>query len=118
MLERRHDEPGRRPVRDSEARPVLAAGLMILLVVVAVLVVVWRLLLHWDLPVTAGPTAAKDFTPAGPVLQSAPQDERAAYFAEKERQLHGYGWVDRAAGVGHIPIDVAIDLLADDGGAP
>jgi len=49
---------------------------------------------------------------AGPGLQSAPQPERAAYFAAKERALHSYGWVDRAQGRAHIPIDEAMRILS------
>ncbi len=49
-------------------------------------------------------------------------DKRAA----QEERLKGYGWVDRANGVAHIPIGRAIDLMIDqyagdaavDGGAP
>ncbi len=34
------------------------------------------------------------------------KDDRAA----SKKQLHGYGWVDRQAGVIHIPIEHAIEL--------
>jgi len=47
-----------------------------------------------------------------PRLQPAPQDERAAYFAEKEARLNGYGWVDRGAGIAHIPLEEAMRLEA------
>jgi hypothetical protein len=32
--------------------------------------------------------------------------------AEQRRRLDGYGWVDRGAGVIHIPVDRAMDLVA------
>jgi hypothetical protein len=54
---------------------------------------------------------SSDLVIAGPRLQSAPQPELAAYRAEKDRQLHGIGWVDRARGIAHIPIDDAMALL-------
>jgi hypothetical protein len=47
-----------------------------------------------------------------PRLQPAPQEERAAYFAEKERRLSGTGWVDRKAGIAHIPLEEAMRLAA------
>lgn len=30
---------------------------------------------------------------------------------EEERRLHSYGWVDRKAGLAHLPIDRAMDLV-------
>ena len=35
--------------------------------------------------------------------------------AQQEATLHSYGWVDRQAGVVHIPIDQAIDLVLQRG---
>ena len=34
---------------------------------------------------------------------------------EELGQLNGYGWVDRKAGIAHIPIERAIDILATTG---
>jgi hypothetical protein len=67
-------------------------------------------LLHILGPVenTARPPAA---IPA-PRLQPAPQPEGAAYFAEKQRRLDSVGWVDRGAGIAHIPLDQAMRLVA------
>jgi len=56
------------------------------------------------------------FSPA-PRLQPAPQEERAAYFAEKARRTGSYGWADREAGIARIPLDEAMRLLAARGGA-
>ncbi|MGO4477984.1 hypothetical protein AB4Z32_17190 [Massilia sp. 2TAF26] len=69
----------------------------------------------WWLLHRLGPVANTAQPPAAipaPRLQPAPQDERAAYFAEKEKRLGSYGWVDRQAGVAHIPLDEAIRLMA------
>ena len=57
---------------------------------------------------TAPPPAA---IPA-PRLQPAPQQESAAYFAEKERRLGSLGWVDRGAGIANIPLADAMRLQA------
>ncbi len=58
------------------------------------------------------PNAAFDFRVAQPVLESAPQPDRAAYLAEKERLLHGYQWVDAQAGIARIPIEQAMRIMA------
>jgi hypothetical protein len=49
---------------------------------------------------------------AAPELLTAPQPERAAYFAEKQRAIDGYGWVDRQAGIARIPVTEAMLLMA------
>jgi hypothetical protein len=68
----------------------------------------------WQKPATSysGPNAAFDFKVAAPSLESAPQLDRENYFAEKERLLNSWQWVDRQAGVARIPIDAAMQLMA------
>lgn len=50
-------------------------------------------------------------SPPPPRLQAAPAGELEVYQATQQARLNGYGWVDRDAGVVHIPIDRAMDLL-------
>jgi hypothetical protein len=57
-----------------------------------------------------GPGAAKAEAPR---LLTAPQPDRAAYFAEKQRVIDSYGWVDRQAGIARIPVGEAMRLMAD-----
>jgi hypothetical protein len=35
--------------------------------------------------------------------------------ADELSRLNGYGWVDRAAGIAHIPIERAIEIVAASG---
>jgi len=49
-----------------------------------------------------------------PALQPNPAAELAR-MKEEEKRLNEYGWVDRNAGVAHIPIERAIDILARSG---
>jgi hypothetical protein len=56
-------------------------------------------------------TALKDF--AAPRLQGQPMADRKQYFAAKRARLNGYGWVDRARGIVHIPIDEAISKMIE-----
>lgn len=97
---------------DIHPQRVLAVAGFILLALVVVVALVAGLLDLWQMPFSAGPNAPRAFQPAGPRLLAAPQDERAAYFAEKEKRLHTYEWVDRQAGTARIPIEVAMELLA------
>ena len=57
-------------------------------------------------------TPPHPFQGPAPLLQPAPQPDRAAYFAEKRRLLGSYGWVDRQAGIARIPLDEALRLQA------
>ena len=53
--------------------------------------------------------------PPEPRLQTAPLDDLVALRAAEDATLHSYAWVDRDAGVARIPIERAIDLLAERG---
>jgi len=50
--------------------------------------------------------------PPEPRLQIAPAVDLKAHRAAEDALLHGYGWVDRQAGVVHIPIERAMELTA------
>jgi hypothetical protein len=51
----------------------------------------------------------------GPKLLARPEGDLARVRAAEEERLQGYGWVDPAAGVGRIPIDRALEILAERG---
>ncbi len=51
----------------------------------------------------------------GPALQPKPSADLARLKQEELSRLNDYGWVDRTAGVAHIPIERAIDILARSG---
>lgn len=59
--------------------------------------------------------AGEQPSPPLPRLQAEPEAEYRAFDAAMTRQLEGYGWVDEAAGIVHIPIEQAIELLAERG---
>lgn len=50
--------------------------------------------------------------PPAPHLEDRPLAPRAVLNAQEDARLSSYGWVDQKAGVVHVPIDRAIDLLA------
>jgi hypothetical protein len=47
-----------------------------------------------------------------PRLQEAPPVDLVKMKKEELQRLNGYGWVDRGAGIAHIPIDRAIEIVA------
>lgn len=61
------------------------------------------------------PMAAHQEPHRGPLIQTVPPAELAQVRAETQRTLSEYGWVDRDAGVVHIPIERAMDLTLERG---
>jgi hypothetical protein len=53
--------------------------------------------------------------PSDPLLQDNPADELAKMRAAEAEALNKYGWIDKSRGVVRIPIDRAIDLVAERG---
>jgi hypothetical protein len=48
--------------------------------------------------------------PPAPRLQVMPAEHLKVYRAEEDVQLNTYGWVDKGAGIVHIPIERAMEL--------
>ena len=56
-----------------------------------------------------------DPIPPGPRLQPTPPRDMQELRARDQEALHTYGWVDRNQGVARIPIDRAIEIMAEKG---
>jgi hypothetical protein len=50
-----------------------------------------------------------------PRLQTSPSADMTSFHAEEMQRLNGAGWVDRAKGTLHIPIDEAMRKVAEEG---
>jgi len=48
-----------------------------------------------------------------PMLETNERGQFRDFLLNQENQLNSYGWVDEKAGVAHIPIDRAMDLMVD-----
>jgi hypothetical protein len=53
--------------------------------------------------------------PSPPRLQTNPSEDLAKFRAEEEKRLNGYYWVDKEKGIVHIPIEQAMEELAEEG---
>jgi|SRR5690349_11176045 hypothetical protein len=60
-------------------------------------------------------TVSSAFHPPVPTLEVEPERDLRTFRQREDTQLRSYGWVDRAAGTVHIPIDRAMDQMAADG---
>ena len=103
--------------RDVSFRPIVAAGMGLLLITVVVFVGV-RFLLGVYLarqaavspPANPLASAGREVPPA-PRLQTAPIQDLRLLRAEEDALLQSYAWVDRSSGTVRVPIERAIDLL-------
>ncbi|MFL5267845.1 MAG: hypothetical protein ACJ8AH_14820 [Stellaceae bacterium] len=85
---------------------ILAAGVVAFVVLSSVVLMsVYPGALH-------GPSDAPRVTSAEPRLQIDPAADLAAYRAAEERQLTGYGWVDKQRGIVRLPIGEAMRDVA------
>ncbi len=112
--------------RGHEANTLVVKGLIVFAVVlVAVGVFVEFCLVYVmrdfaqeerTLQALAPPVFADDSGPVpGPRLQARPPTDLAKLKEAELRRLNGYGWVDREAGIAHIPIARAIEIVASKG---
>ena len=60
-------------------------------------------------------TQAPATPPPGPNLETAPQLDFLSLKATQEAKLNSYGWVDKAQGKVHIPINQAMQAVAQQG---
>lgn len=62
-----------------------------------------------------GPVVTASQLPPQPRLQTAPDTDWTRMKAETDRRLDTYGWIDRANGKTHIPIERAMVLIVERG---
>jgi hypothetical protein len=100
---------------------VVVAGALALLVTMAVLLIAISVFGSsvTGVPVTVRSPADSSQgavpTPPAPRLEAQPGQDLAAYRDFERAKLSTYRWVDRQAGVVAIPIDQAMDVLAQQG---
>jgi hypothetical protein len=106
--------------RDANVRMIVwfAAGLIISAVVIHLAIAGLYKVFEKQYPSPDAPSRIaldpKPIAPA-PQLQTNAQVDLAKYEDEENKKLNSYGWVDRNAGVIRIPIDRAMDLVAQRG---
>jgi|SRR5689334_7032348 hypothetical protein len=77
----------------------------IVAIVIFVSVVVIPFILRGFYPHTVQDVArTQTVVPPAPDLQTNEPHDLGAFRAEEETRLNGYGWVDRAKGIVHVPI--------------
>jgi hypothetical protein len=107
---------------DVNVRAIILVGIGIIVLAVILHILLWLLFealsdrdvgFHLPPPPLAERPSAP--LPPQPRLQSSPRADLREMRAEEDAILHSYGWVDEQAGVVRIPIERAMELLAERG---
>lgn len=114
-----------RPDSDVNIRLLVKLTVSLLVLVAIALVFMWFLAGSFlakeqagDPPPPLMMEARAKHEPPGPRLQADPFAELDLKRANEEARLSSYGWVNPPAGVAHIPIDRAMDLMVEHGYGP
>ena len=102
---------------DADIRSLVGFGAGILVLIVVALIAMGTLFRYLAAQPKTGPgpspmAGARELPPA-PRLQVTPGAELERVRAAEDAVLGGYAWVDRKAGIVRIPIDRAMDLVAE-----
>jgi hypothetical protein len=105
---------------DVNIRAIVGFGIALLVTAVVIHIALYWLLEYYrarspqGAPVVSPPTAQEQTTPQ-PRLQISPRNDLAEMRAAEEKELTSYGWLDEKKQTVRIPIDRAMELLAQRG---
>ena len=105
--------------RDINVRAVTGVAVGLTICVFIIFVAVRGMLRMFDKHSTRGINslqfAEQTGLPPQPRLQSNPAEDLAHFREQQDALLNSYGWIDRKAGIVQIPIDQAMDIIAQRG---
>jgi hypothetical protein len=106
--------------RDVQLRPLIISGMSLAILAGLSLFAMWLLFdyfaaLRARLEGAPSPVFEARRPPPEPRLEVSPQQDLRQIRAADMAVLSSYGWVDRQAGIVRIPIERAIELLAEHG---
>lgn len=105
--------------RDADIRKLIEFGTGIVALVLVALALMWllfRYLAGQQAPAVAPSPMVVQEPPPAPRLQVSPATDLERLRASEKAILESYGWVDRSSGIVRIPIERAIELVAERGG--
>jgi hypothetical protein len=116
--------PGKAPgtkheTRDADIRSLVIFAAALAGTVLLVMLMMARVFHYFGATQSLGPPASPfaeaRTLPPQPRLQVEPRVDLDHLRAHEDAMLHSYGWVDKNAGVVHIPIERAMDLVMERG---
>jgi hypothetical protein len=106
---------------DVNIRAIFGFGAGLVVVAAVIHVAIWLLFVYFtnreavSTPRQYPLAAEQSQLPPEPRLQVTPREDLRRLRAAEDSVLRSYGWVDRNAGVVHIPIDVAMKRVVESG---
>jgi len=106
---------------DVNIRAIFGFGAGLVVVAAVIHVAIWLLFMYFtnreavSTPRQYPLAAEQSQLPPEPRLQVTPREDLRILRAAEDQALRSYGWVDRNAGLVHIPIDVAMKRVVDSG---
>jgi hypothetical protein len=105
--------------KDLNIKAIIWFGASLLIVIIVAMVLIWGMMATMNSgTATTRPSALE--APPAPRLQPNPIDQTTSLeelmhqeMANQAEWLNSYGWVDKAAGVAHMPIDEAMKLTVE-----
>ena len=109
-------EPSAHEADLTQGRPLLMLLLASVIGVPVICLVLWWVLLFLT-PETGPAVFEPQAYPTGPApeLQVHPIADFEALHRQQQERLNSLGWVNREEGIGHLPIERAMTLLAERG---
>ncbi len=113
------DSAARHETRDADIRSLLLFGAALVGTLVFLFFLMARVFHYFGETQSLGPPASPFVDaralPPQPRLQVEPRVDLEHLRAGEDSELDSYGWVDQNAGLAHIPIERAMDLVAEKG---
>ena len=106
---------------DISVRGLLAVVGISVAAVVVIVAALWALMALFEYLRTPGPVsplARFEVVPPEPRLDARPAQTLVELRRREDGMLTTYGWVDRDAGIARIPIEQAMEILAEQGWPP
>jgi len=102
---------------DVSPRAVVLTGGVLCLAIALIGGVLWLLRsdLRQDQPRVAEAATTLEGVPPRPRLQESPQVDLRQLTQRQRGRLTSWGWIDKPAGVAHIPVEAAMALMVDRG---
>ncbi len=117
-------DPHRHQEFDNDVRPgpILAVVFGLVVIIITSMILMWWLSGSLkgkseglDPTPSPIPEASERRLPPGPRLQPSPEAELIEMRRDYDQLLSNYGWVDKRNGIARIPVERAIELLAERG---
>ncbi len=106
--------------REISLKGIVYTGAVLAIVVVLSAVLMWWLsvalrssLTAADPPPPVLPEARVQGLPPEPRLQTSPEEDLRILRRQEDEILNGYGWIDQDAGVARVPIERAMEMMAE-----